>query len=129
MNELTEPNQSRCIGYIGVDTGQIGLVDPYSGKWMQEDVERSVKEHGRVLEPQLSWAVVVETTHGDGVFPVFEETDGKGRRWLAIPLDHQAVHECFQNDEDHEFLENERLGLLEDNEDDDDTTWLETEEL
>lgn len=92
------------IGEIGVDAGSVMVGDPcyFFGKDCEatraypswKDV-CALFDYDKGCPPvQLKYAighdglgVIVRTTDGDGVFPVFLETKADGRRRLVVDLD------------------------------------------
>jgi len=94
------------IGVCGVDAGLLMVGDPcYFWRNGEESAaEESIKEWPEVCDKikeldknsgyQLNFkmghaglGVIVETTYGDGVYPVFLETTEKGKRRLVVELD------------------------------------------
>ena len=97
------------IGICGVDAGLLMVGDPCYF-WPREPggecaATESIPDWGDACDAlhglpgkdtgmQLKFAmghaglgVIVETTYGDGVYPVFLETTAKGRRRLIVELD------------------------------------------
>ena len=98
------------IGIVGVDAGVLMVGDPcyffgpekttaqeaYPGGWSEicDTVLNDKFDESEPRAAQLNYAkghaglgVIVGTTHGDGVYPVYLETDDKDRRRLVVELE------------------------------------------
>ena len=98
------------VGVVGVDAGVLMVGDPcyffgpeitaaqqaYRGGWTevceelldkQFDADRDNAAQLRFAKGHKGLGVIVHTTHGDGAYPVYLETDNKGRRRLVVDLD------------------------------------------
>ena len=80
------------VGYIGVDSGQVMLIDPcYIGKdFANEYGDKAGLNYSGACEASLSktccgnfggrdMAFCTGTTHGDGVYPVYVKRNRNGR--------------------------------------------------
>ena len=105
MTVMLNMNESEYLGDVAVDACLIGIGDPFTAGKMQADVEERIAQQNMIDDPQVRFAVVVQTTHGDGLMPVFEAQDENGRRWAVIALDHDAANEMFaEDDEDDDVV-------------------------
>ena len=92
----------KYIGEIGVDAGCVMVGDPCYMHGEDGELKKAYPTWEKLCAAmpkrrdeggQLNYAlghkglgVIVQTTHGDGVLPVFLETDENGRRKLIVEL-------------------------------------------
>lgn len=77
------------VGGIGVDSGMVLICDPAYLSWpeVKEDIRALMEGRRRIsgVEPvrigtkDMYLGALVKTYFGDGVYPVWVETDGSGR--------------------------------------------------
>jgi hypothetical protein len=101
-DETSEKPSRVLLGQVGVDAGMLMVGDPcyFVGKdatinercatWEQActDVFTKAPLPGRDAPMDVyDLGIAIATTYGDGCFPVYLETNEKGRRRLVVNLD------------------------------------------
>jgi hypothetical protein len=92
----------KLIGYCGVDSGMLMIIDPcyvvgkdstmneYCDSWKKACEEIFCVEGHKKDDPYdvYKLGIAVDTTYGDGTYPVYLETTKNGKRRVIVELDY-----------------------------------------
>ena len=98
------------VGHIGVDAGIVMFVDPCyiveDSKWMEFCDELWEKERDHVTE--MRGGIVVQTTHGDGSYPVQVKRNSQGQvTEVRVLFDSDEEEDYYYDDTDWDGVEDE----------------------